>query len=57
MSSAKVTSGNHWAPQKAYACGLLRLSVLKTDASVECMTNFAALFKDKLFFTYEKHTV
>lgn len=32
---------------------------LKIDALVECMTNFAALFKDKLSysFTYEKCTV
>lgn len=56
MSSAKDTSGNQWALLKAYACGLLRLSVLKTDAFVECMTIFAALFKDELFFTYEKST-
>lgn len=48
---------NQWALQKAHTCGLLRLSVLKTDALVECMTNFAALFKDKLFFTFEKCTV
>lgn len=57
MSSAKVTSGNQWPLQKAHACGLLRLSVLKTNAFMECMTNCAALFKDKLFFACEKCTV
>lgn len=52
MSSAEVTSANQWALQKAP-----KVVSLKTDALVECMTNFTALFKDKLFFYYEKCTV